>query len=65
MIKDQVGKVGKFIKETRAETKKVVWPNRRYVAVATVIILVIVVITGLYVSLVDFGFTKLFGFLLR
>lgn len=65
MIKDKVGQVAKFIKETRSETKKVVWPERRYVAVATMIILVIVVITGLYVTLVDFGFTKLFGFLLR
>ena len=64
-MKDKVGKLVKFFKETRAETKKVVWPEKRYVAVATTIILILVVITGLYVMLIDFGFTKIFGFLMR
>ncbi|MFH1576611.1 MAG: preprotein translocase subunit SecE [Candidatus Margulisiibacteriota bacterium] len=64
-MKDKFGQVVKYFKETRAETKKVVWPDRRYVAVATVIILVLVVITGLYVMAVDFTFSKIFGLLLR
>jgi preprotein translocase subunit SecE len=64
-MKDKVGQLVKFIKETRAETKKVVWPERRYVAVATTIILVLVFITGIYVMLIDLGFTKIFGFLMR
>jgi preprotein translocase subunit SecE len=64
-VKDAVAKIVKFVKETRAETKKVVWPNRRYVAVATMIILVLVVITGIYVMMVDFAFTRIFGFLMR
>ncbi|OGC23225.1 preprotein translocase subunit SecE [candidate division WOR-1 bacterium RIFOXYB2_FULL_42_35] len=55
----------KFIKETRAETRKVVWPDRRYVMVATVIILVLVFITGAYISLIDFIFSKVFRLLLR
>lgn len=64
-MKDIFGQLVKFFKETRAETKKVVWPDRRYVAVATLIILVLVTITGLYVMFVDLAFTKIFGFLLR
>lgn len=64
-MKDTVGKLVKFFKETRAETRKVVWPEKRYVAVATTIILILVVITGLYVMLIDLGFTKIFGFLMR
>lgn len=64
-MKDKFEKVVKFVKETRAETKKVVWPNRRYVAVATLIILILVFITGIYVMFVDFAFTNIFGFLMK
>lgn len=64
-VKNMFEKLVKFIKETQAETKKVVWPERRYVAVATLIILILVFITGVYVMLVDYGFTKIFGFLMR
>ena len=64
-MKDTVGKIVKYVKETRAETRKVVWPERRYVAVATTIIVILSFITGLYIMVVDFGFTKIFGFLLR
>ncbi len=64
-MKDKIEKVVGFLKETRAETRKVVWPDRRYVAVATVIILVLVTITGLYVMTVDIAFARIFGLLLR
>ena len=58
-------KLVKYIKETRAETKKVVWPDRRYVMAATIIILVIVMLTGLYVMFIDATLTKVFAFLLK
>lgn len=64
-MKDKIGQVVKFVKETRAETKKVVWPDRRYVAVATLIILVLVFITGIYVMFLDFAFGKIFGALIK
>jgi len=60
-----IDKIVKYIKETRAETKRVVWPERRYVMVATVIILMIVTVTGIYVTIVDSIFTKMFTFLLK
>jgi len=60
-----IDKIVKYIKETRAETKRVVWPERRYVMVATVIILMIVTIMGAYVMFVDSIFAKLFAFLLK
>jgi len=64
-MKKQIEAVTKFIKETRAETKKVVWPDKRYVFVATIVILFLVFMTGIYVMLVDLGFSKIFGFLMR
>ncbi|MBN2057513.1 MAG: preprotein translocase subunit SecE [Candidatus Saganbacteria bacterium] len=62
---NKLGQIVRYLKETRAETKKVVWPDRRYVMVATVIILVLVTITGLYVTVVDFAFSRIFGLLLK
>jgi|GEM_PF-1663109 len=64
-MKEKLNKVVKFFKETRAETKKVVWPERRYVAVATLIILVLVLMTGAYIMGIDFIFSRIFGFLMR
>ena len=64
-MKDKVGQVVKFFKETRAETKKVVWPDRRYVAVATLIILVLVSLTGVYVMFVDLVFSRIFSVLIK
>ena len=61
-MKDKI--VG-YLKETLAEMRKVVWPDQRYVTVATVIILVLVFITGAFVLLVDFGLGKVFSALLR
>ena len=64
-MKDIFGKLVKYIKETRAETKKVVWPDRRYVAVASVVIIFLVVIIGLYVMAIDVTFSRIFGVLLK
>ena len=64
-MKDTVGKIVKYVKETRAETRKVVWPERRYVAVATMIILVLVLMTGAYIMGIDFIFSRIFGLLMR
>ena len=58
-------KILAFLKETQSEMKKVVWPDRRYISVATVIILVLVFLTGIFVMIVDFGLTELFKALLR
>jgi len=58
-------KILNFLKETLGEMKKVTWPDRRYVTVATVIVLVIVVLVALFVMVVDFGLTEVFKVLLK
>ena len=45
--------------------KKVVWPDQRYVTVATLIILALVVITAVFVVFVDYAFAGLFRVLLK
>ena len=64
-MKQQFAKIVKYLKETRAETKKVVWPDRRYITVATIVILVLVVLAGLYVTVIDLAFARIFAFLMR
>jgi preprotein translocase SecE subunit len=51
----------KFFKETRAETKKVVWPGQRYVVVATLVVLAIVVAVAAFVMFVDWVLATIFG----
>jgi preprotein translocase SecE subunit len=54
-----------YLKETLAEMRKVVWPDQRYVTVATIIILVLVALTGVFVLTIDFGLGKIFTALLN
>ena len=64
-ITETFGKLRNFFKETRAEMKKVVWPSRQYVTSATVIILIIVILVGIYVMLTDFALARVFDYLLH
>ena len=64
-MKEKINWIKNYFKETRSEMKKVVWPDRRYVMVASIVILVLVFLSGLYVMLVDFVFAKIFGVLIK
>ena len=56
-------KTATFLKEVEIEFKKVVWPDRKFVFAATVIVLVIVLSSAAYVMAVDWGLAKVFDFL--
>jgi preprotein translocase subunit SecE len=58
--KSLAGKIIKFFAEAKAETKKVVWPDRKYVIMATLVILAIVALLSLFLMVVDFAFSNLF-----
>ena len=58
-------KIQAYFRETLAEMKKVAWPERRYVTVATVIILILVVLTAFFVMALDYAFAGVFKALLR
>ena len=49
----------RFIGETIAELKKVVWLTRREAAYLTVLVLVVSIAAGLILGAVDYGFTGL------
>jgi preprotein translocase SecE subunit len=64
-VKDGISATKTFLKETRAEAKKVIWPGREYVTAATLIILFIVFVTGFFVTFLDYFFGKFFSLLIK
>ncbi|HJD19460.1 MAG TPA: preprotein translocase subunit SecE [Candidatus Avelusimicrobium excrementipullorum] len=50
-----------FLKQCMAELKKSTWLSRREVAQSTVLVAIVVALTAAYVSIIDFGLTKLLG----
>lgn len=55
----QKGKVSKFFREYKSELKKVTWPTKKQVFDNTVITLIFIAILGLFIWLLDTGFTFL------
>ncbi len=51
----------KFLKETKAELKKVTWPSKEQLMHNTGIIIVFIIIFTIILSLLDFGFQGLFS----
>ena len=49
----------KFISETIAELKKVVWLTRREAAYLTAVVLVVAISVGAVLGALDYGFTNL------
>ena len=47
-------KLFRYLKETRLELKKVIWPNRETVVASTKVVLVSTLIFALVLGLVDF-----------
>jgi len=48
-----------FLKQVKAELKKVEWPNKKEVVKMTMIVIGVSISIGLYISGLDFMFTKL------
>lgn len=55
-----------FLRETRDELKKVVWPTRQEVIKLTTVVILISLLVGLFLGGIDFFLTKLLNlFLIR
>lgn len=51
--------VEQFLKESRAELKKVTWPTAKQAVASTSVVVVLTVIVSLMLGLVDFGLAKI------
>lgn len=52
-------KAVQFLRACWAELQRVQWPDRRHVMQATGVVLGFVIVAGLYLGLIDLGFSKL------
>lgn len=57
--KKKPGKVAKWFKDLKSEFKKVVWPTKKTVVDNTSIVLAVVVLSAVFVGLLDYGFVAL------
>jgi preprotein translocase subunit SecE len=53
----------RYFRETLAELRKVNWPTRQEAMQLTVIVLVVVIFMSALLGLLDFVFSRLFGFI--
>jgi preprotein translocase subunit SecE len=52
-------KVLDFIRESKAELKKVTWPTLKQIRVSTFVVIALTVVVGIYLFLVDFALSAL------
>jgi len=51
--------VRRFLREARAELKKVTWPTPKEALASTSVVIVVVIIVSIFLGIVDFGLTKI------
>ena len=54
-----------FLRDVRSEVKKVTWPTRKETLASTSVVIIAVVIIAIYLGLVDLGFSKLVGSIIK
>jgi len=60
--KGPFGRLALFYRQIVAELRKVVWPNRNDLSTYTTVVIVFVVAIIAFVSVVDWGFSKLVAY---
>ena len=54
-----------FLKETREELKKVVWPTRDHIIRSTIVVILLSLIVGIFLGGLDFVFTKMIEIIVK
>ncbi len=57
--------VTRFLRETRSELRKVVWPTRREAINMTAIVLGVTILMAVGLGIVDWVFSKVFALIVR
>jgi preprotein translocase subunit SecE len=52
-------RISRYLKEVRAEIRKVTWPSRQEVLRLTAIVIVVLVLMSAFMAIVDFAFSRL------
>ena len=57
-------KIKQFCNEVIAEVKKVTWANKKELVGATVVVIIAVLLTTIFIGFVDFILSKVLGYLM-
>ncbi len=57
------GKVSTYFRELKSEFKKIVWPSFKQVRNNTGVVLTFIILLGVFIGLIDLGFTYLLSFM--
>ncbi len=57
-LKNIFNKINNFLKEARAELKKVIWPTKKDLKNSTIVVISTIIIASIFIGLVDIFFTK-------
>ena len=60
-----MAKIFQFVKESRAELKKVVWPTKADVLSSIKVVIISTIVVAILLGLLDLGFSELFRLVLR
>lgn len=63
-LREVTGRVKRFLSEAKVELKKVTWPTRKQAVASTAVVVFVTVILSVFLSLVDFGLTKIIKLIL-
>lgn len=55
----KIAEVSRFFREVRSEMKSVSWPTMNDLKEGTVVVIVMSAIVAIFLSLVDFGFSRI------
>ena len=58
-------KFGQFLRESKAELKKVVWPSSADVISSVKVVLISTLVIAVILGLLDFGFTEAFRAIMK
>ncbi|HHY98687.1 MAG TPA: preprotein translocase subunit SecE [Firmicutes bacterium] len=58
-LRSIIERIQKYLREVRAELRKVTWPNRKQLGSYTAVVLVTVLVVAGFVGLIDFAFSQI------
>lgn len=64
-VQKEENRLVRYIRETRSELRKVVWPTREEWLNLTVIVIAVTVVMSGILGLIDFIFARLFSLIIR
>jgi preprotein translocase subunit SecE len=52
-------RITKYLKEVRAEIRKVTWPSRQEVVRLSTIVVIVMIVMSAFMAIIDFAFSRL------